>query len=83
MNELKVPGAAYSFLLAVGGFAAGWIVDYFTSGEGAALIIAPAIVAIVPIILKMFTVQAPPAALSRGIEPTAQPSKMRKFILGG
>lgn len=78
---MTVPGALYSLLLAVGT----WCIDYFTSGDGSASLIAPVIVAAVPIVLKMFTVQVeePPAELSRGVGPTAQPSKMKKWLLGG
>ena len=81
---MTVPGALYSFLIAVGGFAAGWIVDYFTSGEGAALIIAPAIVAIVPIILKMFTAttEETPEATARGVEPVQRRSYAKRVLLG-
>jgi len=38
---MKIPGAVYSCLIAVGMFTAGWIVDYFTSGDGSTSIIAP------------------------------------------
>lgn len=81
---MTVPGALYSFLIAVGGFAAGWIVDYFTSGEGAALIIAPAIVAIVPILVKMLTekTEETPEATARGVEPAQRRSYISKVLLG-
>lgn len=81
---MTVPGALYSFLIAVGGFAAGWIVDYFTSGEGAALIIAPAIVAIVPILVKMLTekTEPTPEATARGLEPVQRRSYAKRVLLG-
>lgn len=81
---MTVPGALYSFLIAVGGFAAGWIVDYFTSGEGAALIIAPAIVAIVPILVKMLTekTEETPEATARGVEPAQRRSYAKRVLLG-
>lgn len=81
---MRIPGAVYSFILAVGGFAAGWIVDYFTSGDGAALIIAPAIVAIVPIIAKMLTetTEETPEATARGVEPAQRRSYAKRVLLG-
>ena len=78
MNELKVPGLIYSLLTAIGVF----FVEYFTSGDGSASLIAPLIVAAVPIILKAITVQTGPAELTRGMGGPAT-SKMRKWVLGG
>lgn len=81
---MKIPGAVYSCLIAVGGFAAGWIVDYFTSGDGSASLIAPVIVAAVPIILKMFTAlgEETPEATARGIEPVQKRGYISKVLLG-
>lgn len=77
---MKIPGAAYSLLLAVGA----WCVDYFTSGDGSASLIAPVIVAAVPIILKMFTAttEDTPEAMARGVEPAQRRSYISKVLLG-
>jgi len=77
---MTVPGALYSLLLAVGA----WCVDYFTSGDGSASLIAPVIVAAVPIILKMFTAtgEETPEATSRGVEPVQRRSYISKVLLG-
>ncbi len=81
---MKIPGAVYSCLIAVGMFTAGWIVDYFTSGDGSASLIAPVIVAAVPIVLKMFTAtgEETPEATSRGVEPAQRRSYISKVLLG-
>ena len=77
---MKIPGAAYSLLLAVGA----WCVDYFTSGDGSASLIAPVIVAAVPIILKMFTAttEETPEATARGLEPVQKRSYAKRVLLG-
>lgn len=77
---MKIPGAAYSLLLAVGA----WCVDYFTSGDGSASIVAPVIVAAVPIILKLFTAagEETPEMASRGVEPVQRRSYVSKVLLG-
>lgn len=77
---MTIPGALYSLLLAVGA----WCVDYFTSGDGSASLIAPVIVAAVPIILKMFTAttEETPEATSRGVEPVQRRSYISKVLLG-
>lgn len=77
---MTVPGALYSLLLAVGA----WCVDYFTSGDGSASLIAPVIVAAVPIILKMFTAtgEETPEATSRGVEPVQRRSYAKRVLLG-
>lgn len=81
---MKIPGAVYSCLIAVGMFTAGWIVDYFTSGDGSASLIAPVIVAAVPIILKLFTAagEETPEMASRGVEPVQRRSYVSKVLLG-
>jgi len=81
---MKIPGAVYSCLIAVGMFTAGWIVDYFTSGDGSASIIAPVIVAAVPIILKMFTAtgEETPEMASRGVESVQRRSYVSKVLWG-
>lgn len=77
---MTVPGALYSLLLAVGA----WCVDYFTSGDGSASLIAPVIVAAVPIILKMFTAttEETPEATARGVEPVQRRSYAKRVLLG-
>ena len=77
---MTIPGALYSLLLAVGA----WCVDYFTSGDGSASIVAPVIVAAVPIVLKMFTAlgEETPEATSRGVEPVQRRSYVSKVLLG-
>lgn len=60
---MKVPGIVYSLLLAIGA----WAVDWFTTGGGAGVPWAPILLATIPVVLKMFTVQAPPE------EPTPTP----------
>ena len=77
---MKIPGAAYSLLLAVGA----WCVDYFTSGDGSASLIAPVIVAAVQIILKMFTAttEETPEATARGLEPVQKRSYAKRVLLG-
>jgi hypothetical protein len=81
MNGIKVPGVLYSLLLAVGA----WAIDYFSNGAGVDVPWAPILIATIPVILKMFTVQAPatvePQAMARG-EVVEQPSKMKKFLFG-
>lgn len=81
---MKIPGAVYSCLIAVGMFTAGWIVDYFTSGDGSASLIAPVIVAAVPIILKLFTAttEETPEATARGVEPAQRRSYAKRVLLG-
>ena len=81
---MKIPGAVYSCLIAVGMFTAGWIVDYFTSGDGSASTVAPVIVAAVPIILKMFTAlgEETPEMTSRGVEPVQRRSYASKVLWG-
>ena len=77
---IAVPGAIYSALIAL----SVWCADYFTSGDGSASIIAPLIVAAVPILLKLVTVQStePPAEpMARGMSATP-PSKVNRFLLG-
>ena len=85
MPKLTVPGIAYSIILALGA----WALDYFGVGAGAGFPLAPILIAAIPIVLKMFTVAttnpAPtPAAQARGMgdATSAQPSKMKRFILG-
>lgn len=56
MNGIRVPGVIYSLLLALGA----WLVDYFTTGDGSNIAWAPILLAAVPIVLKMITVNAPP-----------------------
>lgn len=79
---MVIPGALYSLLLAVGV----WAVDYFTSGGGSTNIIAPIIVAAVPILIQAIMVNIPPDkstsghARSLSSEPTK--SKAEKFFLG-
>ena len=77
---MTIPGAAYSLLLAIGA----WCVDYFTSGDGSASLIAPVIVAAVPILLKLFTAttEETPEATSRGVEPAQKRSYISKVLLG-
>lgn len=77
---MTIPGALYSLLLAVGA----WCVDYFTSGDGSASIIAPVIVAAVPIILKMFTAtgEETPEMASRGVESVQRRSYVSKVLWG-
>lgn len=82
---ITVPGIIYSLLLALGA----WAVDYFTTGGGEGIPWAPILLATVPIILKMFTVQASvsatPAAASRSLNPydtELQGSKTQRFIFG-
>ena len=77
---MSIPGIAYSLLLAVGA----WAVDYFTSGDGSASIIAPVIVAAIPVLLKFFTAsgEETPEAASRGLE-TAQPRGYISKVLWG
>lgn len=79
-NEIKVPGVIYSMLLA----GAAYLIDYFTSGDGSASLIAPVIVAAVPIILKMFTATGEdvPDATSRGVEPVQRRSYAKRVLLG-
>ena len=77
---MNIPGAAYSLLLAIGA----WCVDYFTSGDGSASIVAPVIVAAVPIVLKMFTAlgEETPEATARGVEPAQKRGYISKVLLG-
>lgn len=83
---ITVPGIIYSLLLALGA----WAVDYFTTGGGEGIPWAPILLATVPIILKMFTVQAPASAsttpaVSRSLNPydtELQGSKAQRFIFG-
>lgn len=78
---MKVPGIIYSLLLAL----AAWLIEYFTHGAGAGVSWAPILLAAVPILLKLITVQAPPdpaAATARGFDALPPPSKTRRFLLG-
>lgn len=77
---MTIPGAAYSLLLAVGA----WCIDFYTSGDGSASIIAPVIVAAVPIILKLFTAtgEETPEMASRGVEPAQRRSYVSKVLWG-
>lgn len=81
---MRVPGVIYSLLLA----AAAWAITYFSvGGAGGAYLFAPLAIAAVPIILKLFTVQTPPAptapaSVARGFAPLPEPSKTRRFLLG-
>jgi len=87
MPKLTVPGIAYSIILALGA----WALDYFGVGAGAGFPLAPILIAAIPIVLKMFTVATTnpaPASTSSaqargmGDATSAQPSKMKRFILG-
>ena len=82
---MKIPGAAYSLLLAV----AAWLIEYFSTGPGSGIPWAPILLAAVPILLKLITVQAPPEpteptgpATARGFETLPPASKTRRFFLG-
>ena len=77
---MTIPGAAYSLLLAVGA----WGVDFFTSGDGSASLIAPVIVAAIPVVLKLFTAtgEEPPEMASRGVEPVQRRGYISKVIWG-
>lgn len=77
---MTIPGALYSLLLAIGA----WCVDYFSSGDGSASLIAPVIVAAVPIILKLFTAagEETPEMASRGIEPVQRRGYVSKVLWG-
>lgn len=77
---MKIPGVLYSLLLAV----AAWAIDYFSNGAGAGVPWAPILIATIPVLLKMITVQTEPSApqaAARGMGD-AQPSKMKRFLLG-
>ena len=76
---MKVPGVVYSLILAI----AAWAVEYFTTGGGAGLYWAPILLAVVPVVLKLITVQtSDPVAVARGFGAPAESSKMRRFLLG-
>ncbi len=84
---MKVPGIIYSLLLALGA----WAIEYFTQGPGSSMSYAPILIAVVPVILKIFTVQSEPtnptqpSAQARGfgdVVTPAQPSKVQRFLLG-
>ena len=83
-NGIKIPGVIYSLVLAV----AAWAIDYFSVGAGGGIPWAPILIATIPILLKMITVQAPepvqPASTTRGFddEPAEQPTKVQRFLLG-
>lgn len=78
---MKVPGVLYSLLLAVGA----WAVDYFATGGGSGLPWAAIALAVIPAVLKMFTVNAPPEVTPQadfgGPLPQAD-SKMKRLLLG-
>lgn len=76
--NMAIPGALYSLLMDIGV----WAIDYFSGGAGASLVIAPIIVAAVPIILKMFTVQGGEEPATRGMGGEPARSKLNKFIWG-
>ncbi len=86
MNGIRIPGLVYSILLA--GAAA--LVEYFTAGPGQSMSYAPIIIAVVPVVLKMITVQSEPEAVQlsgaspRGefVAPVAQPTKLQRLFLG-
>lgn len=81
---MKIPGVVYSLILAV----AAWAIDYFSNGAGSGVPWAPILIATIPVLLKLVTVQTPPPvepqAQARGAtgEPVAPPSKMQRFLLG-
>lgn len=82
---MKVPGIIYSLLLAL----AAWLVEYFTAGPGSGISWAPILLAAVPILLKLITVQTPtnadlpdPIAAARGFDALPPASKTRRFLLG-
>lgn len=83
---MRIPGVVYSLILAV----AAWAIDYFTNGAGAGVPWAPILIATIPVLLKLITVQGEPeptqpAAQARGLDgqpAAAQPSKMQRFLLG-
>jgi hypothetical protein len=71
----------YSLLLAL----AAWAIEWFTSGPGSTMSYAPIIIAVVPVLLKIFTVASgatEPAAMARG-EVEAPKSKTQKILFGG
>lgn len=78
---MRVPGILYSLILALGA----WAISYFSEGGGAGVPWAPILLATIPVILKLFTVQAPPEPTPQGDVGGPMPQrsdKMRKFLLG-
>ena len=82
---MTIPGVLYSLILAI----AAWAIDYFSgAGAGASLPWAPILIAAIPIILKLISVNAPqptaPSGAARGMgsESEAQPSRLRRLLLG-
>lgn len=80
---MAIPGILYSILAAL----AAWAIEYFATGNaGGDYLMAPIIIAVVPILLKMFTVGTSddgPTAAARAIgEAPAQRSKMKKILWG-
>lgn len=86
---MKIPGVLYSLILAI----AAWAVDYFTNGAGAGVPWAPILIAVIPVLLKMISVQSepeptqpnPPSAQARGLGDAAAPvqqTKVQRFLLG-
>lgn len=79
---MRVPGIIYSLLLAL----AAWCVEYFTQGPGSSMSYAPIIIAVVPVLLKLVTVNTgtpeAPAAAARGMGEVAQSSKIERILFG-
>lgn len=78
---MRVPGVVYSLLLAV----AAWLVDYLTTGAGAGVPWAPIVIAAVPVLLKMITVNAPPEVTPQadfGGPLPQRDSKFKRLLLG-
>ena len=86
---MKIPGVLYSLILAI----AAWAVDYFSNGAGAGVPWAPILIATIPVLLKLITVQSEPtqpnptqpSTQARGLGDAAtpaQPSKVQRVLLG-
>lgn len=77
---MKVPGVIYSLLLAL----AAWLVDWFTTGGGSGVPWAPIVLATVPIVLRLVTLEDEPSVVTRDIsgEPVRQRSKTDQLLWG-